>query len=219
MKSRRYVSYLRVSTEGQRDSGLGLAAQREAVTCHLNSNKHELVAEFVETESGKRADRPELAKALSYAKKHKATLIVAKLDRLSRSVAFLSRLMESGVDFIAADNPHANKLMVHLLAAFAEHERDQISARTKAALAAAKARGVALGNPSNLRDAQRLGARANAVAAVDHAASVAPDILRLRSDGQSLARIADTLNARGMLTRHGAAWTAVQVSRVLKRVE
>ncbi|MFY7930741.1 MAG: recombinase family protein [Oligoflexus sp.] len=217
MANGKFISYLRVSTEGQRESGLGLEAQREAVARHLKGGELTLVAEYVETESGKRSDRPELAKALAEAKKQKATLIVAKLDRLSRSVAFLSRLMESGVDFVAADNPHANKLMVHMLAAFAEHERDQISVRTKAALAAAKARGVALGNRTNLHDAQRKGANTNLKAAASHAVGIAPEMARLRGEGQSLAMIANTLNARGISTRYGAFWTAVQVSRVLKR--
>jgi DNA invertase Pin-like site-specific DNA recombinase len=143
--SRRFVAYYRVSTDRQGRSGLGLEAQREAVMRHVASHDGKLIADFCEIESGKRSDRPQLAAAIAAAKKAKATLIIAKLDRLARNVHFISGLMESGVDFVAADNPHANKLMVHLLAAFAEHEREQISQRTKDALAAAKLRGIRLG--------------------------------------------------------------------------
>src|SRR5262245_12543942 len=141
----KFVGYYRVSTDRQGRSGLGLDAQRDAVQRHLASHAGELVGEFCEVESGKRSDRPQLAAAIAAAKKAKAILIIAKLDRLARNVHFISGMMESGVDFVAADNPHANKLMMHLLAAFAEHEREQISQRTKDALAAAKARGIRLG--------------------------------------------------------------------------
>ena len=140
--ARQFIAYYRVSTDRQGRSGLGLDAQREAVLRHLAGHAGKLVAEFCEIESGNRSDRPQLAAAIAAAKKAKATLIIAKLDRLARNVHFVSGLMESGVDFVAADNPHANKLMVHMLAAFAEHEREQISQRTKDALAAAKARGI-----------------------------------------------------------------------------
>src|ERR1700686_4598530 len=115
-----FVAYYRVSTERQGRSGLGLDAQREAVVRHVTGHNGELIADFCEIESGKRSDRPQLAAAIGAAKKAKATLIIAKLDRLARNVHFISGLMESGVDFVAADNPHANRLMVHLLAAFAE---------------------------------------------------------------------------------------------------
>jgi len=145
MADGKFIAYYRVSTERQGQSGLGLEAQQAAVEDYLDGGSWELIESYTEIESGKRNDRPELARAMAACKKHKATLVIAKLDRLARNVAFVAGLMESGVDFVAADNPHANKLMVHLLAAFAEHERDQISARTKAALGAAKARGVQLG--------------------------------------------------------------------------
>jgi DNA invertase Pin-like site-specific DNA recombinase len=141
----KFVSYLRVSTQRQGKSGLGLEAQREAVEGYLNGGRWKLVQELVEVESGKRSDRPELAKALSLCRLHRATLLVAKLDRLARNVAFVSALMESGVKFVAVDLPQANELTVHVMAAFAEHEAKAISARTKAALAAAKARGTQLG--------------------------------------------------------------------------
>jgi DNA invertase Pin-like site-specific DNA recombinase len=139
---RNFVAYYRVSTDRQGRSGLGLEAQSEAVRQHLSRESGNLLAEYIEVESGKRSDRPQLAAALVVVKKAKATLIIAKLDRLARNVHFISGLIESAVDFVAADNPHANRLMVHMLAAFAEHEREQISTRTKDALAAAKARGT-----------------------------------------------------------------------------
>src|SRR6516165_10069055 len=143
----KFVAYFRVSTDRQGKSGLGLEAQRETVMNYLNGGRWTLVGEFTEVESGKRADRPELEKALAACKKQKAKLVIAKLDRLSRNLAFIATLMESGVEFVAVDNPHANKLTIHILAAVYQHEREMISERTKAALAAAKKRGQRLGNP------------------------------------------------------------------------
>jgi DNA invertase Pin-like site-specific DNA recombinase len=141
----KFVSYLRVSTARQGISGLGLEAQRESVAQYLNGGHWTLVQEVVEVESGKRNDRPAIAEALRLCRLHRATLIIAKLDRLARNVHFISSLMESGIEFIAVDFPQANRLTVHILAAVAEHEAAMISARTVAALGAAKARGVALG--------------------------------------------------------------------------
>ncbi|WP_369426603.1 recombinase family protein [Glacieibacterium megasporae] len=143
----RFVAYYRVSTDRQGRSGLGLDAQREAVADQVQRAGGTIVADFTEIESGKRADRPELRAALAEAKHHRATLIIARLDRLSRNMAFIANLMDARVDFIACDNPHATRLTFHILAAVAEHEREMISARTKAALAIARARGVRLGNP------------------------------------------------------------------------
>jgi DNA invertase Pin-like site-specific DNA recombinase len=143
----KFVAYFRVSTDRQGKSGLGLDAQREAVMDYLNGGRWTLVAEFTEVESGKNADRPELEKALAACKKLKAKLVIAKLDRLSRNLAFIATLMESGVEFVAVDIPQANKLTIHILAAVAQHEREMISERTKAALQAAKKRGQRLGNP------------------------------------------------------------------------
>src|SRR5262245_14240010 len=143
----RFVAYYRVCTDKQGQSGLGLDAQRQAVMNCLNGGPWRLVDKFTEVESGKRNARPELQKALAACRKHKAKLVIAKLDRLSRNLAFIATLMDSKVEFIAADNPHANRLTVHILAAVAEHERGAISERTKAALAAAKRRGAKLGAP------------------------------------------------------------------------
>jgi DNA invertase Pin-like site-specific DNA recombinase len=146
----RFVAYYRVSTDKQGRSGLGLEAQREAVQRYLNGGTWTLAAEVTEVESGKWNDRPELDRALGLCRLYGATLVVAKLDRLARNVAFISKLMESGVDFVAADFPQANRLTVHILAAVAEHEAAMISQRTRAALAATRARGIKLGNPANL---------------------------------------------------------------------
>ena len=145
MANGRFVSYLRVSTARQGVSGLGLEAQREAVAQYLNGGSWTLVKEVVEVESGKRNDRPAIAEALRLCRLHRATLVIAKLDRLARNVHFISSLMEAGVEFIAVDFPQANRLTVHILAAVAEHEAEAISARTVSALGAAKARGVKLG--------------------------------------------------------------------------
>src|ERR1039458_1679943 len=145
MANDRFVAYYRVSTAKQGVSGRGLEAQQEAVRSYLNGGHWKRGAEFTEIESGKRNDRPALAEALSVCRLHRATLIIAKLDRLARNVHFISSLMEAGVEFTAVDFPQANRLTVHILAAVAEHEAAMISARTKAALGAAKARGVVLG--------------------------------------------------------------------------
>ncbi len=215
--SGKWVSYLRVSTDKQGKSGLGLEAQRKAVADFLNGGRWELLQEFVEVESGKRNDRPQLAEALSICKKHKAKLVIAKLDRLARNVNFVSGLMETGVEFVAADMPFANKLTIHILAAVAEHEREAISARTKAALAAAKARGVKLGGPK-LRQAQRNGAITNKVKADTFAANVLPVIEKIKASGTtSLRAIATALDDRGVRTARGGKWAAPQVRDILRR--
>src|SRR3954447_12356056 len=152
MAKGRYVSYLRVSTDRQGKSGLGLDAQRKAVADFLNGGRWDLIAEFVEVESGKRDDRPKLAEALALCRLHNATLVIAKLDRLSRDAAFLLGLQKAGVRFVAADMPEANELVVGIMVVVAQAERKMISARTKAALTAAKAMGVRLGKPENLRN-------------------------------------------------------------------
>lgn len=146
-KSPSYVTHLRVSTQKQGQSGLGLEAQRAAVDAFTRQQGGKIIAEHIEVESGKRSDRPELAKALAAAQKAKATLLIAKLDRLSRNLHFIMGMMEAGIDFMAVDQPFANRLTLHILAAVAEDEARRISERTKAALGAAKRRGVKLGSP------------------------------------------------------------------------
>jgi len=216
------VAYHRVSTEKQGKSGLGLEAQQAAVERHAATYGCTLVASYTEVESGRKNDRPELAKAIAHAKRSKATLVIAKLDRLARNVAFVANLMEAGVDFIACDNPHANRLTVHILSAVAEAEARAISDRTKAALAAAKARGVVLGaaGARNLtREGTLKGAAAAAVAIRRQKAAAYEDLLpivrKLAKNGLSLRAIAAQLNTDGHTTRTGRDWNPVQVSRVL----
>jgi DNA invertase Pin-like site-specific DNA recombinase len=213
----RFVPYYRVSTDRQGRSGLGLEAQQKAVCDFLNGGAWEIVAEFVEVESGKRADRPELARALDACRKHKAKLVIAKLDRLSRNLAFIATLMDAGVEFIAVDNPHANKLTLHILAAVAEHEREAISERTKAALAAAKARGKQLGTPDPAGAVKRMGEALKARTS-QFAANVLPLIREVQTAGYtSFNAIAGQLNARKVATARGGRWTHVQVRQILDR--
>ena len=209
----KFVSYIRVSTERQGQSGLGLEAQKEAVLRHLGSR--ELLAEFVEVESGKRSsNRPQLLAALELCKKNKAILVIAKLDRLARNVYFISGLMESGVEFVATDMPTANRLTVHILAAVAEHEAAMISARTKAALQAAKARGTRLGNPTW----QKGLAKAREAKDPAKPASAVIEMMREhRSGGKSLRTIADRLNSLGVRTPKGNIWYACTVSKAMQR--
>ena len=204
------VAYYRVSTERQGQSGLGLDAQRSAVAAYAACR--ELLGEFVEVESGRKNDRPQLADALALCRQKRAVLVIAKLDRLARSVAFISNLMESGVEFVAVDMPQANRLTLHILAAVAEHEREMISQRTKVALAAAKARGTRLGNPRP--DLAKAGAAASATAA-RFRASVLPTIRALRAEGRSLRAVAAELNSRGIVAAQGGAWYAASVRVVL----
>jgi DNA invertase Pin-like site-specific DNA recombinase len=227
MATGKFVSYLRVSTERQGRSGLGLEAQRKAVEDYLNGGAWQLLREYVEVESGKRSDRPQLLAALAHAKATGATVLIAKLDRLARNVAFISNLMESGVEFVAADMPMANRLTVHVLAAVAEHEREMISQRTRAALGAAKARGKRLGNPNGARALRAAGAgqagwtagaTGNRTAADKFVAQLAPVIEAVRADGiTSLEGIAAELNARGILTARGGQWYATTVRNLLAR--
>lgn len=222
MRSQRFIAYYRVSTARQGRSGLGLAAQRAAVLGYLNGGSWTLVEEFTEVESGKRSDRPQLAAALAACRLHRATLVIAKLDRLARNVAFVSTLMESGIEFTAADFPQANRLTVHILAAVAEHEAKAISDRTKSALAAAKARGVTLGGYRGRSGTSADLERARAVrtaAANQRAADLTGTITALRNAGvTSQGAIAEGLNARGITAPRGGAWSAVQVRRVLERL-
>ena len=180
-----------------------------------------MVSEVTEIESGKRNDRPALANALALCRVHGATLVIAKLDRLARNVNFISNLMESGVEFTAVDFPQANRLTIHILAAVAEHEAVMISSRTKAALAAAKARGTRLGNPTS-KIGRRASEGAQASVAVRRAraakrsADLLPMIRQIHTDGaNSLRQIAAVLNNRGIPAPRGGEWSAVQVRRIL----
>lgn len=224
---KKIVGYVRVSTKGQGASGLGLEAQQAAIDAYAGQNDCTVARCYVEVESGRKSDRPELAKALAHAKRSRATLVCAKLDRLSRNVAFLSALMEAKVDFVAVDNPAANKLTLHILAAVAEAEAEAISSRTKSALAAYKARGGRLGAElpqcRNLDQAARQrGAKAAAVAikakASEAYADLVPIVQELHASGHTQAAIAAELNRLGHTTRRGKSWNQVQVGRVLQRM-
>lgn len=216
----RFVAYYRVSTERQGQSGLGLEAQQAAVMAYLNGGRWELLASFTEVESGKVDSRPELAKAIEHCRLTGATLLVAKLDRLSRNAAFLNNLLDSDVEFLACDNPHANKLTVRILAAVAQHERELISKRTKEALAAAKARGVQIGGDRGYRQTPESAAHARQARTAKSdafAASVRPVVAELQQAGMSLHQIAAELAQRGIRTARGGQWTAASVSNVLRR--
>ena len=213
---RKFISYLRVSTKRQGESGLGLEAQQFTVNDFARKGQHEIIASYQEIETGKRADRPELARALAHAKRARATLVIAKLDRLARNVHFLSGLMEAGVDFVCCDMPSANRLTLHILAAVAEDEARRISERTKAALAAYKARGGRLGTVANLtREAGQRGAQTNRVKARVAYASLLPQLREWRAAGLSFARISSRLNGAGQPTRSGCLWNPAQVRRAL----
>jgi DNA invertase Pin-like site-specific DNA recombinase len=219
--SRPFISYLRVSTARQGESGLGLEAQRQAVARHVAGGS--LLGEYLEVESGRKNDRPQLAAALAHARATGARLIIAKLDRLARNVHFISELMEAGVDFVAADLPQASKLTLHILAAVAEHEREMIAARTKAALAAAKARDVKMGNPHGTRYLVAAGkGNVHAIAARQASAAawrarVGPIIAGIRAGGvTSPSAIAAELDRRRVLTPRGGRWRAATVRNILR---
>jgi DNA invertase Pin-like site-specific DNA recombinase len=218
----KFVSYCRVSTQKQGRSGLGLEAQRESIGNYIACVGGTLALELIEIESGKRSDRPKLALALAACRLHGAALIVAKLDRLARSVSFVSNFLESGCEFVAVDFPAANKFMFHLLAAVGEYEAKLISDRTKAALAAAKRKGVVLGGDrGNILAIQPTGSHAgNAVRSAkahQRAADLQPVIAEIKALGlTSLRQIAAGLNERGIPTPRGGTWSAVQVSRAME---
>jgi DNA invertase Pin-like site-specific DNA recombinase len=224
MAGGKFVACYRVSTTKQGQSGLGLEAQQEAVRSYLNGGDWQLVAEVIEVESGKRSDRPKLAEALRLCRLHGATLVIAKLDRLARNVAFVSNLMESGAEFVAVDFPQANRLTVHILAAVAEHEANMISTRTKAALAAAKARGTKLDGHRGAmvsEAAQAAGRASQAARSRARALDLSHVIGELREAGvSSLGGLARALNERGIPTARGdvGSWTPMQVSRVLAKL-
>jgi len=223
MADGKWISYLRVSTDRQGKSGLGLEAQRTAVADYLNGGNWSVVKEFVEVESGKRDDRPVLAEAIKGCRVYGAKLVIAKLDRLSRDAHFLLGLEKAGVDFVCADMPNANRLTVGIMAMVADEERKMISKRTKEALAAAKKRGTKLGGfrgvvPNKKARAmavEALQARANA-----KAADLAPIIKDLQASGKtSLRAIAEGLNEAGIPTARGGEWSSVQVMRMLERLD
>lgn len=217
MAAGKFVAYYRVSTEKQGRSGLGLEAQRDAVLGYLNGGQWDLVAEFTETETGKGSNaltrRPQLRAAVEHARKHKATLVIAKLDRLARNVAFIAQMMEAGVDFIAVDNPTANRLTLHILAAVAEHEREMISERTKAALAAAKARGTKLGQNGAIL------AKQNKAAAQQRLAPISGRLAELRAERTSMRKMVAVLNAEGVPSPAGGAWHLANLHRALVRLD
>jgi DNA invertase Pin-like site-specific DNA recombinase len=214
---KKYTAYLRVSTSKQGVDGLGMAAQEQAIKAYNG----DVIARFVEVESGKRKDRPQLAKALEHCKLTGSTLIVAKLDRLARNVQFISSLMESKVDFVCCDFPEASPLTLHIMAAVAEHEAKAISARTKVALAQAKARGVKLGNP-NLNAEGRVrgsveGVKTMKEMADSFAERVVPTIKALLVQGMSLRGVAKELAKLGVKTARSGEWTPTAVKNVLER--
>ncbi len=216
---KRYIGYFRVSTARQGQSGLGLEAQKQSITQYVG-DKDNLIEEFIEVETGRKNDRPELMAALAACRRHKATLIIAKLDRLARNVAFVSNLMEAGVEFIAADNPHASKLTIHVLCAVAEFECQMISERTKAALTAAKARGIRLGNPKGNTPHLEKARKAQCQYADEHAANVVPIISEIQRAGlTSYRQVAGALNIRGIVTSRGGKWHPATVRSALMRVQ
>ena len=214
----KFVAYFRVSTTKQGINGLGMDAQRNAVMNYLNGGDWKLMAEFAEVESGKRKDRPELVKAVALCRKEGATLLIAKLDRLARNAAFLLNLRDSGVDFIAVDMPHADKFTVGIMALVAEKERDMISQRTRDGLAAARRRGIKLGNP---RPAQALKAAqtVNLERADAYAQRIAPIVKEIRAAHVTTLRgIAQCLNARGFTTPNGKAFKPQSVKNLVERI-
>jgi len=220
MANGKFVTYYRVSTAQQGKSGLGLEAQRAGVGAFLNGGQWEVVGEFEEVETGKGSNaldkRPQLRAALAACKKQGATLLIAKLDRLARNVHFVTGLLESGVEFVAADMPHANKVMIQMYAVMSEWERDQISARTKAALAAAKARGVVLGAAGaanlkgNIEERQAVADR--------FAEGIRPIIEGMKAKGLSQRQMVVALNDAGLPAPKGGQWVLSQLQRIINRI-
>ncbi len=213
----RYVAYYRVSTARQGQSGLGLEAQEAAVMAYLNGGRYTLLKTFKEVESGKGSNaldkRPVLREAIKYAKKKRAVLIIAKLDRLARNVHFITGLIETGVEFVAADLPFADKFMLQIQAVFAEHERDQISRRTREALARAKARGVKLGNPDLKPDNDKRRKQAQ-----EFAERLGPTLEAFQYREMPQRVIVSELNKLGVQAPRGGEWSLVQLQRVLGRL-
>lgn len=216
-KMTKAVAYLRVSTDKQGKSGLGLEAQREAVARYVAANGVDLIGEHIEVETGKGANalskRPELVAALATAKREKAGLIIAKLDRLARNVHFISGLMETGVEFAVADMPNADRFQLHLFAALAEKEAEVISQRTKAALAAAKDRGTELGKHGKVLAAH------NQAEAMDRLEPIAADLLALKAEGLSVRKMVEALNSRAIPSPAGGKWHPASLHKALARLE
>lgn len=219
MATGKFIAYYRVSTQKQGQSGLGLEAQQAAVVNYLNGGQWKLVNEYVEIETGKGADaldrRPQLKAAIDTCRKQKATLIIAKLDRLARNVHFVSGLLETGVDFVAADMPAANKTMIQIHAAMSEWERDQISKRTKDALAAAKARGVVLGAAGAANLKPNIEQRQQA--ADEFAGNLKGVIEGMKARGLSQRTMCEELNRLGIKTARSGEWSLIQLQRVMNR--
>ena len=214
----RYIAYYRVSTAAQGRSGLGIEGQQAAVTAFLATQDHELIGSYTEVESGKIADRPQLTAALALAKRQKAKLIISKLDRLSRNLSFLANLIESSVEIVIADMPTANRLTIQLMAVVAEHEARMISERTKAALAAAKARGVVLGNRASLIAAQPLAREVISKHADQHADNIIPTLRQIVKSGvRSVHAMAEQLNQRGVKTARGGSWHGTTILNLIRR--
>ena len=216
---RNYVAYYRVSTKGQGQSGLGLEAQRAAVRRFIKAGE-EILEEFTEVESGKRDSREQLRAAIALSKSRQATLLIAKLDRLSRNAGFIFALRDSGADFVCADMPEANTLTIGIFAVLAQHERELISQRTRAALQAKREQGFRLGSPQNLTpEARRKGLEVRQQNARSNKANrQASRLARIyREQGHTFQRIADELNAEGYLTRHGKPFRRGTVHYLLGR--
>jgi DNA invertase Pin-like site-specific DNA recombinase len=223
MAARRYVAYYRVSTEHQGRSGLGLEAQRASVNQFARTTSGKLVGEFTEVERGSEENRPQLVEALRLCRLHRAVLLIARLDRLSRSVAMISKLMESGIEFVAVDLPEANRLSIFILAAVAEYETKMISERIKVALAAAKARGGKVGGGFrescliSIRKAAKASVIARLARAKARAQDLAPILWGLRANGKSLAAIGDELNIQNIATPKKGKWCGSTVRQALGR--
>ncbi|KAA5538862.1 recombinase family protein [Adhaeribacter rhizoryzae] len=218
MQTKKYVAYYRVSTAKQGASGLGLEAQQYAVAAFLKGGK--IAGEYIEVESGKKNNRPQLVAAIEQARKLKATLVIAKLDRLSRNASFIFTLKDSGVDFVCADMPDANTLTIGIFAVLAQHERELISSRTKAALQMKKKQGIKLGKPENLTDQARVTSllvRRQKAITNEHNQRATALIQVYRQQGMTWLAIAEKLNQAGFKTSRGSQFQAVQVQRIYFR--
>lgn len=214
----KFIAYYRVSTEKQGKSGLGLEAQRESVLKHVEQEGGTLIAEYSDVISGASEAREQLDAALRRCEREKATLIISKLDRLARQLSFLAKFIESKVPLVVAELPHANKMLLQMMAVFAEAERDMVSLRTKDALAAAKKRGVVLGNPK-LADARVNAAKVREQQADEFALQHYDNLRRMKANGHSLAKIAELLNDAGRRAPRGGRWYPTSVSNLISRAE